>query len=325
MPQPDVGDVHVNALLTNMSIAHYNQMDAYIADKAFPIVFVEKQSDIYPVYDRGYFFADEGSAMLRAPGAQAPTSGWKITNSNTYFARNWAIGTEIPDELRANAEAVFNLDNDATLFTTQLQLIRRERQFAASFMITGVWGTDKVGGTDFVVWSDFGGSDPLNDLEDGLDTVEQNTGVRPNKLILGSLVWRRLKHHPDLVDRIRGGATTGNPAIVQRQLLAEILEIDEVMVARASYRSSAEGASLTLARVVGADALLLYTPPAPGLMVAAAGYTFVWRPMVSPGAVQYIRKGREERPRRDWIESHSYLDMVATEAQSGYFFDGAAA
>ena len=75
---------------------------------------------------------------------------------------------------------------------------------------------------------------------------------------------------------------------------------------------------------MGANALLLYTPPSPGLMTPSAGVTYVWRPMVNGGAIQYIRKGREERPRKDWIESHSFFAQVATETQSGYFFSSAA-
>jgi hypothetical protein len=300
-----------------------NAMDHYIADSVFPIVFVEKQSDIYPVYTRGFFFADEGERMARAPGTTAAVSGWELDNTNTYRAINYAIGVEIPDEVRSNSDAVFNLDNDATQLVTHLQMIRRERAFAADFMTTGVWGTDVTGTTNFTKWSDYGGSDPLTDLEDGLDTVEGNTGSRPNKLILGAIGWRRLKHHPDLVDRVSGGATTGNPAIVQRQLLASLIGVDQVLVGRASFRSSAEGATLTMARIIDDDALLLYTPPNPSLMTPAAGYTYIWRTRVAPSAVQYMRKGRMERERKDWIESHSYFDQVATETESGYFFSDA--
>ena len=50
MPQPDVGDVHVNALLSNLSIAYKNAN--YIADTVFPQVLVQKQSDIIARYDR---------------------------------------------------------------------------------------------------------------------------------------------------------------------------------------------------------------------------------------------------------------------------------
>jgi len=332
MPQPDVGDVHVNALLTQMSIAHMNKEIHYVADKCFPLVPVEKQSDVYAVYQRGDFFqgSEDAQAMrelLRAPGTRAPVAGYAIDNSNSFRCDNFAIGIEVPDELRANADAVFQLDKEASILATQIQLIRRERAFAADFMATSVWSTvsgagDKAGTTDFVKWSDYGGSDPFTDLENGLDVVEGNTGDRPNKLIMGAIVWRRLKHHPDLVDRIKGGATTGAPALVQRQLLAQILEIDEVLVSRASYRSSAEGASLTMARIIDDDALLLFATPTPGLMSPTGGVSFYWRPLTG-GAVQFMRKYRMEPERKDVIEAHSYIDQKVTETESGYFMSDA--
>lgn len=336
MPQPDIGDLHVNALLTSMSIAHMNKEEHYVADKVFPLVGVDKQSDVYAVYQRGDFFqgsedvpASSGGsgtqamrALLRAPGTVAPVAGYKVDNTNSYRCDNYAIGVEIPDELRGNADAVFALDNEATILATQIQLIRRERAFAMDFMTTGVWGTDVVGTTNFVKWSDYGGSDPFTDLEDALDSVEGKTGSRPNKLVMGAIVWRRLKHHPDLVDRIKGGATTGNPALVQRQLLAQILEIDEVLVGRASYRTSAEGGTLAMARIMDDDALLLFATPTPGLMTPTAGVSFYWKPLTG-GAVQFMRKYRREPERKDVLEAHSYIDQKVTEAQSGYFLSDA--
>jgi len=321
MPQPDVGDVHVNALLTEISIAHMNKLEHYVADKCFPLVGVDKQSDVYAVYTRGDFFqgAEDEQAMrhlLRAPGTRAPVAGYTIDTSNSFRCDNFAVGVEIPDEIRSNADAVFQLDNEATLLATQIQMIRRERAFSADFMVISKWGTDK---TVSAKWSDYGGSDPFTDLEDGLDQVEADTGDRPNKLVMGAIVWRRLKHHPDLVDRIKGGATTAQPALVQRQLLAQILEIDEVLVARASYRSSAEGAALTMARVIDDDALLLFATPTPGLMTPTAGISFYWRPLTG-GQLQFMRKYRMEPERKDVLEAHSYIDQKITESKSGYFF-----
>lgn len=321
MPQPDVGDLHVNALLTSVSIAHMNKEEHYVADRVFPLVPVEKQSDVYAVYQRGDFFQGSESdqdmrLLLRAPGTRAPVAGYKIDTSNSFRCDNFAVGVEVPDELRGNADAVFDLDREATILATQIQMIRRERAFAADFMATSKWGTDKTVPNK---WSDYGASDPFTDLEDGLDAVEGATGSRPNKLVMGAIVWRRLKHHPDLVDRIRGGATTGQPALVQRQLLAQILEIDEVLIGRASYRSSAEGASLTLLRIMDDDALMLFTTPTPGLMSPTAGISFYWRPLTG-GAVQFMRKFRMEPERKDVLEAHSYIDQKITESQSGYFF-----
>lgn len=320
MPQPDVTDVHVNALLTQMSIAHMNAEEHYVADRCFPLVPVDKQSDLFLTYDRGVFFqgSEDAQAMrelIRAPGTRAPVAGYEVS-STAFRCINFAIGVEIPDELRGNADAIFELDSEAALLATQIQLIRRERAWAADHMATSKWGTDK---TVSAKWSDYGGSDPFTDLEDGLDTVEAATGQRPNKLVMGAIVWRRLKHHPDLVDRIKGGATPGGPALVQRQLLASILEIDEVLVGRASYRSSAEGATLAMARVIDDDALLLNVSPNPGRMTPTAGVTFYWKPLTG-GAIQFVRKYRQDPERKDVLEVHSYIDHVITESESGYFF-----
>lgn len=324
MPQPDVGDVHVDALLTNMSIAHRNKDDFYIADRVFPQVPVQKQSDIYPVFNRGYFFADEGDRMVRAPGTRAASTGYAVDLTNTYRCINYAIGAEIPDELRGNADSPIDLDLAATYLISDIQKIRRERAWAADFMTTGVWTgqADQTGDVDFTKWNDYAGSDPFTDLENAMDSIEAAVGERPNKLTMGAIVWRRLKHHPDFIDRIKGGATTGNPAMLTKQQLAGMLELDEILVARAVFRSSNEGASLTLARIIDDDALLTFTPTSPALFTPSAGYTFYWQPLTG-GGIEFMRSGRENRERVDWKETHSYFDQVAVEPLSGAFFTDA--
>ena len=112
--QPDVGDVHVNGLLSQMSVGYSNALANYVADQAAPPVYVSKQSDIYAVYSRGDFFQDLGNEMLRAPGTPAATTGFNVATDNTYRALNYAIGMVIPDELAANADEVFSLEQDAT-------------------------------------------------------------------------------------------------------------------------------------------------------------------------------------------------------------------
>ena len=323
--QPDVADVHVNTLLSQISIAHMNDLASFAADKIFRPVGTDKQTDIYPVYDRGFFFADEGERMVRAPGANAATSGFKITTTNTFFNINYAIGMELPDELIANSDEVFNLHQDATVLVTHIQMIRRERGFAVDFMKTGVWGTDVTGTTNFVKWSDYAGSDPLSDIRTGIRTVQLNTGMAANTLVLGKRVWDRLADHPDLIDRLNGGQTPGGPAVAMPENLARILGLDEVIIMDSVYRSSVEGATtLTMAFTVSDDALLIYRPRTASKLMPSSGYTFFWKSLVNGSAVpHYIRSIREERPRKTIIEAHAYWDQVATETQAGYYFSDA--
>jgi hypothetical protein len=326
MDQPDAGDVHVNALLSNISIATMNDMKNFIADRAFPLVPVDKQTDLVPLYDDGYFMADEGNLMLRAPGTNAVTTGYKVSNT-PFRCDNWAIGKEIPDEVRQNADGPYlQMDMDATNLVTQIQMIRRERAFASDFMKTSVWGTDRTGqstadSTHVVFWSDYGLSDPIGDLRAAIRAVLLATGMEPNKLILGRLAWDRIADHPDFLDRVNAGQTPGGPATVGPSLLAALLGIDEVLIMNAVYRSSNEGAAVTTAFVVSDSALLVYTPNSPSLMTPSAGYTFFWKSAVNgANSPQFIRKVREDRPKLDIIEAYSYWDQVVTKAGAGYFF-----
>jgi len=322
MPQPDVGDVHTNALLSQISVGYTNPDNSYVADRVFPLVYVDKQSDLYPIFNRGDFIRDEGTAMVRAPGTNAAVTGYGLTTGN-YFALNYAIGHEIPDELRGNADSVYDLDMQGTFLVTNLQLIRRERAFATDFMKTGVW-TGSSTGSDITVsnkWSDYGASDPIGDIRTQLRAGQLLTGRRPNKLVMGQIVWDRLIDHPDFIDRIKGGATTANPAFWSQQALANLLGLDEILVGSAVYNAAQEGLTAVPTFIMDDDALLLYTPSTAGKMIPSAGYTFVWQTLVNGArSPQYIRKIREERPRKDIIEAHSYWDQAAVDVNAGCFF-----
>jgi hypothetical protein len=333
--QPDIGDVHVNAALTDVSIGFQNDPQWYIADQVFPTVPSDKQSNIYLKYNRGDFFQGSedlslttgtGGALERTPGTEAKKVGYRVDLTNTFFCINYAIGVDIPDELRSNADAVFNLDMEATKLATEILRIRREIEWVGAAFRTGVWATDRTGGTDFTQFGDYGGSDPFTEFENNLDSVEAATGVRPNKLVLGPTVWRRLKHHPDFIDRIKGGATTGSPALMTKQQLAAMLEIDQVLVGRGLYRSSIEATgndTPTLTRIFGSHALLLYTPPSATRFNPAAGMNFYWQPLTG-GGMQFIRRYREDKKRKDVIEAHGYWQVKVTETQSGILMASAA-
>lgn len=333
MNQPDIGDVHVNALLTDVSIGYMNDPNFYIADKVFPQVASEKQSNLYAKYNRGDFFQGSedvsltsglGGELMRTPGTEAKKIGYRVANE-PFFCNNYAIGVDIPDELRGNADAVFQLDEEATRLCTEVLTIRREIEFVGKAFRTGVWGTDLVGNTDFTKFSDYGGSDPFAVFDDQLDAMELATGKRPNKLVIGPIVWRRLKHHPDFIDRIKGGATTGAPALLTKQQMAQMLEIDEVLVGRGIYRSTPERTgndTPTLARLFGDSCLIINTPPFASRFQPAAGATFYWAPLTG-GGTQFIRRYREDKKRKDVVEAHGYWSVHVTDTQSGIFLSDA--
>ncbi len=318
MPDPTPRDLHVDQLLTQISIAFKNP--TYIADMMFPMVPVRKQSDKIPKYDQSYWFRDQ--AVIRAPGTKSTGGGYKVNTSDTYFSDRFSFRFEIPDELRDNQDDPFNVDRDGAEFVTDKMMMRREVAFATDFFTTGVWGTDKTGGTDFVVWSDYAGSQPLVDITGFKDDVEALIGREAMHFAMGKQVWVQLKWHPDFIDTIKY-TQRGQISV---ELAASLLELDRVLVGRAIQTTDPEGtaeASVNYTRIWGKNALLMHVPQRPSLLTPAAGYTFVWNRVAN--ANQFMKRMRDEEREVDIIEGNSYFDQKLTVANAGLFMSGAVA
>jgi hypothetical protein len=315
---PTASDVHVDQLLTNISTAYIN--DSYIADQIFPIVGVQKQSNKLVAYNQSAWFRNE--AAIRTPGTEPKVGEYDVDTSATYFCDQYAIGRDIPDEVRENADMPFNLDREATMYVTDKLQMLREVKFATDFFAASVWGTDKTGGADFTVWSNYGGSSPLTDVESFKDTVNGKIAKDPNTFVIGKQVELQLKWHPDIMDVFK---YTQTPLIGNDKLKA-VFGFDRVLVGRALYTTDKEGTaegSVTYTRVWGKHGLMLYVPSGPSLMEPAAGYTFVWRSI--PGADQAIYRFRDEKRRKDTIYGYANFDQKATATAAGLFVSGAVA
>ncbi len=279
MPQPVVQDVHVAAALTNVAVAYFQSDDAYVADKVFPMVPVQHQTDVYFVWSKADFFRDE--AQQRADATESAGTGVNLT-TQTYNAKVWALHQDIGSQVRANADAAVDIDVISTRTLMQKLLIRRDRIFMSTYMTTSVWGTTATGtsgGTPGTTtppfWSDDANGDPFTDVAYAQTTILQNTGFMPNTLLLSWPVYQALRKHPLVIDRIK----YTNPAFagtITPQLLAQAFAIERVIVSKAVYNSAAENLTASMSFVAGSNALLCYAPSSPGLMVASAGYTFAW-------------------------------------------------
>src|SRR5438132_3569513 len=124
MPEPTLSSVHVNRPLTNISQAYMQDSTDYIADRIFPVVPVQKQSDRYFVYTKGDWFRDE--AQQRAPGTQSAGSGYNLDNTPSYYAPVYAIHKDVDPQIRANSDVPLNADRDATLWVTHRIMLKRE-------------------------------------------------------------------------------------------------------------------------------------------------------------------------------------------------------
>jgi hypothetical protein len=309
--QPDVRDVHTDAALTNMSQMFLQSPGAFVATRAFPIVMVDKKSDFYYTFDRNDFYRDE--MKVRAPATESAGVGYNIS-SDTYSAMRWALHHDVPDEVRENADNPLNPDRHAVQLLTSHAQIRVERQWAADFFVTGIWGTSFTPAT---LWDDWT-SDPATDVDTAIRTILASTGMKPNKLILGYDVFNKLKRHPLIAEQFKY-TSSGN---ITEQLLAQVFGVDEVLVCQSVYATNVEGETAAYSFIQGKHALLVYAPNSPGIEVASAGYTFVWRNIAGGlGASAPISRIPMPLKKADRIEIEMYFDNKLTAASLGYFFE----
>lgn len=337
--QPSRSDVHVNRPLTNISIAFVQDASSFIAGRVFPIVPVSKQSDAYFEYVRGEFNRDEMTE--RAPGTESAGGTYEI-GTNTYYARTRAYHRDIPEQVRANADSPLSLDREATIFVTQKGLISREVQWATRYFTQvnpgDVWTFDVDGvasaptaaasfdprnaaNNDVLQWND-ASSNPIEDIRRGKREVLQETGFQPNKLTLGRAVYDALVDHPDIVGRIDRGQTTG-AARANLVTLADLFEVDEVLVMNAVRNTAAKGQTAAHSFIGGKNALLTYSPATPGIMTPSAGYTFNWTGLVGSGDEgMRIKRFYIDALASDRVEIDMSYDQKVIAKDLGYYFGG---
>lgn len=334
---PSRGDVHVNRPLTQVSLAFMQGSDGFVADRVFPTISTGNRSNTYFTYDRGEFNRDE--MKPRAPATESAGGTYDI-DQDTYLARRRSYHKDVPDEIRDDADEPIDLDTEATEYVTLKALINREVNWRNSYFVTHnpgvIWtfvadgaGTATAAGSfdptdnannNILFWDD-PTSTPIEDIRRGKRTVGRETGFRPNILTLGREAFDVLLDHPDIVGRLDRGQTEG-PAIVQREALAALFELDEVMVMDAIQNTAAKGQAAVHSFIGGAHALLSYRPPRPGRLTPSAGYTFAWtsRAGSTPNGTR-VKRFRLEREEVDRVEIDTYYDQKLVAADLGYFFD----
>lgn len=321
------GTLHVDQYLTDYSVMFVQDSMNFVAQRATSVIPVNKQTDKYVFYDRGYFWRDE--VAPRPLGGRPRQAGYKI-GEGTYSAVEYGLEHTVDDRQRANADDPIRLDENATILLTQKNLIKQDRTWATKFFTTGIWTTDVTGvasspsSVQFLQFND-ATSDPIGVIDEYKDAITELTGFRPNTLVLGSDVKRVLRSHPDIADRIKYTM----PGVADEAILASLFEVANVVTARSVYNTADEGATNSFSFIVNKKAMLLaYIEPNPGLDSPTALATFAWTGLV-PGATNaiggVIETGRDGRAHSDYFQGRMAWDMAVVSADLGVFFDAAVA
>lgn len=307
--QPTIRDVRpVDPVLTNLSIGFKNEK--FLWDKIAPSSKVDQKSGTFFIYTRDFWFR-RPQGVKRGSDGEYSRVGYGVS-TDTYNTDEHGLEHAIDDAKRKASQTPEDLETIGTQYLTNLIQLELEKQVAAAAFVTGVWGTSNTL-TGANKWSDYDGSDPIANVDLATRTVKRNTGAKPNTLFVGRLGWENLKEHPLILDKYKHT----QKGIMTPELVAAVLDVDELVVGDSVENTAQEGASFTGGDIWTDNALVLVRNN-PALGVANGAYTFQWDERGNiPWAVETYR---DEKVRSDILRVFSHWVVKIVSAQHGYLF-----
>lgn len=209
---------------------------------------------------------------IRAPGSNTKRVDVGYEGAD-YVLENHSLEGKLPREKLREANALspsIKLESRAVRKPWNAMMLELEVQQALLARNPSSYDTSNkkvLSGTS--MWTD-PNSDPIGDLDTAREVIRSSCGIDPNRLVLGPAAFTALKNHPKIQKRL---TITADGKAITPQMLADLLELDEVVVGKALYY---DGTADETVDAWGNDAILAYTPEASELdhEEPAYGYTY---------------------------------------------------
>lgn len=306
-------DLHVDQLLTQIAINYRPQN--MIADQIAPIVNVQKETDLYPVFNRGEAFAIEKTQ--RARGAQANRITRSVSSAN-YSAKNYALAYDVYIEDRANMDAAyqFELDAGAVRYLQNKLMLDWDRRTlllaVAGVSTTFLTGSSWIGATQ---------GDPVSMIWRMQEQVQSVTAQKPNSLIFGWRAWNLARRNSNFRSFVQGLNNGGGN--LSREQIRQAFEVDRLLVADGFYNPANENQTATFSNYFPADAVMAYYAPlAPSREEPSFLYSFRWVNPQLGTPMAAMRHEYESRTRVEGIECQYYQDEKITGSEYGVILTG---
>lgn len=231
----------IDPQLTGLAIAYKNT--EYIADEIAPYRPVSKQLFEWDEYAIQDMFTQPNTRVGRL---SRPNQVTFSATRNTDTCEDYALDSPVPNRDIENADA--NQDPLAHAVEGTMELVKLDREIRVAETaqaLASYLSTQRATLSGTAQFSDFTNSDPKSLILAALDACL----IRPNHLGMGQAAWTVLRQHTKLVKAIKGN-DTGEGAITKEEL-ADLLEIERVIVGVGWKNSAKPGQAFAKARVWG--------------------------------------------------------------------------
>lgn len=317
--------------LTNMALAYYQNTKNYFAKAIFPICRVNMSSDNYYIFNKEDLLRDN---WRRKPayGQVTPAVVSERTDTYTVEVDQMIMGIDQirqTDLQRRQGPSIRDPRQQRTKTIAEQANIHQDLMFAENFFKPGVWANEwegvddtNVSGKQFIKFSNHN-SDPIQFINAQKTAMHRQTGRTPNKLAIGANVFDALCFHPAILERIKYGGTTANPAQVTENVLAQLFGVEELVVLMSIHNQAKQGKEADMEFIGDPDALLLaYATDAPSVDEPSAGYIFTWDMLGDGQILPIIHRVKDDATHSEEVEGLMATCMKKTADDLAMFCKG---
>lgn len=304
MVGPIDSKLYADQLLSNVSIAWQN--NAFVCDTVFPELQVKDKTGLYWKYGKEKFGQTND---VRAPGTYAQVVGYDLTQASYGPLLDHSLDAMVTDEVADVASAPLDPGVDATELVTEKIMVNKEIDAYNQCSNTSTL-TQNVTLSGTSRWNDYANSDPIGDFRTAIDAVSKAVIKPTNQLtvLIGREAYNVLRDHPQFIERIKHSQL----GILTTDLLANILEVKQVIIAESQYNSAGQGLTASMGYIWGKNAWVMYIDPQPGMRKVTFGFTLRKGPRT-------VFRFRDERAEADYIRVKDYYQQLIVQADAAYF------
>jgi len=326
------GAFRPHTALSNMALSYFQSDANSFAKTMFPICPVTLSSDNYYIFDKEDLLRDN---WHRKPAYGKVDPAVLSEHTETYACQvdRMIMGIDQirqTDLTRRMGPRTADPKQQRTKTMAGQANIHQDRIFANKYFKSGVWkqefsGVDTTTPTDkqFIKFSN-GNSDPVAFVDEKKTAIHGETGRMPNRLALGVNVFNALKKHPAILERVKYGGSTANPASVTLNVLAQLFEVDRVTVPLSIMNKAELGQEADMQYIGDPNAFLLaYATDTPSIEEPSAGYIFTWDMLGNGNIFPVLNYLGENGTHSEFIEGLMAMDMKKTADDLAMFFKDA--
>lgn len=325
------GAFRPHTALSNMALAYYQNAANYFAKAIFPICPVDLSSDNYCKFSKEDLLRDDWQRKP-AYGKVQPAVLSESTDTYNCKVDQMIMGIDQirqTDLQRRQGPSIRDPRQQRTKAIAEKANIHQDVLFANDFFKAGVWNDEwegvasSVSGKQFIKFSD-DNSEPIKFIDQRKTDMQKSTGRTPNRLALGANVFNALKEHPAILERVKYGGSTANPASVTEKVLAELFGVEKLVVLQSIQNKAAYGEAGNMGFIGDPDAFLLaYATNSPAVDEPSAGYIFTWDMLGNGQMLPILNYDGEPGTHSEYVEGLMACDMKKTADDLAMFFKSA--